>query len=152
MASAVLFERHPLERTVRWLDGLAPQVIAVKLDQVEGVEEDACVMPPVTDAIEARHAVVITGDRFSVDSAGARADEGLDDQRETTGQVVPGAAVEPDTVAVLAGDDAETVMLETREAMRPRNVVSPTWLACSTHAYVVMNFPSKSGGEEDEQL
>ena len=36
----------------------------------------------------------------------------LHDQREPVGQVVAGAAVEPDAVAVLAGDDAEAVVLD----------------------------------------
>ena len=29
---------------------------------------------------------------------------------------------------------------------------SRTWWACSTHAYVEMNFPSGSSGVEDEQV
>jgi hypothetical protein len=40
---------------------LTPQVVAVPLDQIEGVQEHAGVMPPVADAIEARHAIVIAG-------------------------------------------------------------------------------------------
>jgi hypothetical protein len=36
----------------------------------------------------------------------------LGDQREAVGQVVAGAAVEPDAVAVLARDDAEAVVLD----------------------------------------
>jgi hypothetical protein len=36
----------------------------------------------------------------------------LDDQREAVGQVVARSAVEPHAVAVLAGDDAETVVLD----------------------------------------
>jgi hypothetical protein len=94
------------------LQRVAAQVVAVKLDQVEGVEEDACVMPPVADAVEARHAVVVAGDSFVVDDAGARAQPRLDDQREAVGQVVARSAVEPHAVAVLAGDDAETVVLD----------------------------------------
>jgi hypothetical protein len=75
------------------LQRVAAQVVAVKLDQVEGVEEDACVMPPVADAVEARHAVVVAGDSFVVDDAGARAQPRLDDQREAVGQVVVRSAV-----------------------------------------------------------
>jgi hypothetical protein len=33
---------------------LTPQVITTQLDQIEGVEEDAGVVPPVADAVEAR--------------------------------------------------------------------------------------------------
>ena len=87
MTSAVLFERHPLERTVRWLDGLAPQVIALKLDQVEGVQEHPSIITPISDAIEVRHSLVITRNGLTVDDAGARAEAGqcFDDQREAPG-------------------------------------------------------------------
>jgi hypothetical protein len=33
-----------------------------------------------------------------------------------------------------------------------QHVVSPTWLARSTHAYVDVEFPSKSAGEKDEGI
>src|SRR5262249_11673919 len=52
---------------------IAPQVVAVQLDEVEGVEEYALVSALVTDEIERGHAVVIVGDSFAVDDAGARA-------------------------------------------------------------------------------
>src|SRR5437764_8694308 len=42
-------------------------------------------------------------------SAGGRAP---DDQREAVGQVVAGAAVEPHALAILARDDAETIVLD----------------------------------------
>jgi hypothetical protein len=45
----------------------------VQLDQVEGVEEDGAVMPPIPDAIEAWHALVIAAHGLAVDYAGARA-------------------------------------------------------------------------------
>ena len=38
--------------------------------------------------------------------------ERVDDQREPVGQVVAGAAVEANAVAVLAGDDAEAVVFD----------------------------------------
>jgi hypothetical protein len=41
-----------------------------QLDQVEGVQEHAGVIPPVTDAIKARHPVVVTGDGLPIDDAG----------------------------------------------------------------------------------
>ena len=64
-------------------------------------------------AWQAGHAVVIASDRFAVDDAGPRAEtsEGLDDKRESMGEVVAGAAVEPYVVAILSGDDAESVVL-----------------------------------------
>jgi hypothetical protein len=54
-------------------------------------------MSPIPDAVEAWHAVIVAGDRLAVDDAGARAqaNQRLDDQREAVGQVVAGAAIEP---------------------------------------------------------
>jgi hypothetical protein len=93
---------------------IAAQVVAVQFDQIEGVEEHAGVIAPVTDAVEGCHAVVIAGDRFAVDDAGPRAQprQGLDNERETVGQIIAGAAVEPHAVAILARNDAEAVVLD----------------------------------------
>jgi hypothetical protein len=57
---------------------------------------------------------VIASDSFTVDDAGARAQagQGLDDQRETIGEVIAGTAVEPHPPVVLAGNDAEAVVLD----------------------------------------
>ena len=65
-------------------------------------------------SFEARHAVVAAAHRLAVDDAGARAQagEGLDDQRKAMGQVVARAAVEPHAGTVLAGHDAEAVVLD----------------------------------------
>src|SRR5262249_32374067 len=64
-------------------------------------------------AWQAGHALVIASIRLDVDDAGPRAEtsEGLDDKRESMGEVVAGAAVEPYVVAILSGDDAESVVL-----------------------------------------
>src|SRR5262249_26462825 len=61
-----------------------------------------------------RPAVVIAGDGLAIDDAGARAQacQRLDDQREAVSEVVARTAVEPHLRAVLAGDDAEAVMLD----------------------------------------
>src|SRR6516225_7583069 len=75
---------------------ITPQVVAVQFDEVEGVEEYLVVSAVVPDEIERGNAVVIAGDSFAVDDAGARAQAGqrLDDQREATGEVVARTAVE----------------------------------------------------------
>jgi hypothetical protein len=52
---------------------IAPQIVAVQFDQVEGVEEYAVVSAVVSDQIERGNAVVIAGDRFAIYDAGARA-------------------------------------------------------------------------------
>src|SRR5262249_58868883 len=88
--------QHARKRGLADLKRIAPQVVAVQFDEVEGVEEYVLVGALMTDQIEQGNAVVIAGDSFSVD-AGARAQAGerINDQREATGEVVAGAAVEP---------------------------------------------------------
>ena len=78
------------ERGLANLKRITPQVVAVQLDQVEGVEEYLVVSALVTDEIERSDAVVITGNRLPVDDAGARAQASqcLDDQWEAMGGIV----------------------------------------------------------------
>jgi hypothetical protein len=57
------------ERGLADLKQITPQVIAVQLDQVEGVQEHVGVVLPVADALEARPAAVITAHRLAVDDA-----------------------------------------------------------------------------------
>ena len=42
----------------------------------------------------------------------AQASQRLDDQRETVGEVIAGPAVEPHPLTILAGNDAEAVLLD----------------------------------------
>ena len=55
------------ERGLADFKRIAPQVVAVQFDQVEGIEEDALVSAVVTDEIERGNAVVIACDSFAVD-------------------------------------------------------------------------------------
>jgi hypothetical protein len=48
---------------------IAAKVIAVQLDQVEGIEEDAVAMAPVAHSLEAGDAVCAADDRLAVDAA-----------------------------------------------------------------------------------
>jgi hypothetical protein len=111
------------------VDGAA--IIAVQLDQVEGIAEDVLVGALVTHEIERGHAVVIASDRFAVDNAGARAQAGqcLDDQREAMGEVVAGTAVEPHLCALLAGDNPKTVVLDLMQPLAARRNASLTMRA-----------------------
>ena len=61
------------ERGLADLKRITPQVVAIQLDQVEGVEEGAVVMAVVANEIERGNAVIIAGDSFTVDNTGARA-------------------------------------------------------------------------------
>ena len=101
---------------------ITPQVVAVQFDEVEGVKEYALVSAVVTDEVERGNAVVIAGDSFAVDNAGARAQAGqrLDDQREAAGEVIAGPAVELHLRASLAGNDAEAVMLDLMQPVAAR--------------------------------
>src|SRR4029450_5012200 len=58
---------------LRTSSGSRPHVVAIQLDQVEGVEEYALVSAVVTDEIERGDTVVIAGDRFAIDDAGGGA-------------------------------------------------------------------------------
>src|SRR5215510_9494768 len=70
------------------LKRVAPQVVTVQLDEVEGVEEYARVSALVPDEIERGHAIVIASDSLAIDDAGARAQacQRLDDHREAAGE------------------------------------------------------------------
>jgi hypothetical protein len=89
------------ERGFADLKRITPQVVPVQLNQVEGVDEGVTVMASVADAVERGNAVVVAGDDFPVDDAGARAQacQRLDDQREATGEVIARTAIEPHTRA-----------------------------------------------------
>jgi hypothetical protein len=69
-------------------------VIAVKLDQVEGIKEHMAVIAPVAQPAEYRHASIITGHTLAIDQArrslGARTIS-----RKAAGPVVPVAGEEP---------------------------------------------------------
>src|SRR5215510_14645137 len=104
------------------LKRIAPQVVAVQLDEVEGVEEYAVVSALVPDEIERGHAVVIAGNRVAIDDAGARAQacQRVYDQREAAGEVVARTAIEPHPLAVPAGNDAEAVVLDLVQPLAAR--------------------------------
>jgi len=101
-------------------------------NEVEGVEEDALVSALMTDEIERGNAVVIAGDSLAINSAGARtqACQRLSDQREATGEVIARAAVEPHPLAVLAGNDAEAVVLDLMQPLAAgRQLIGFGWKA-----------------------
>jgi hypothetical protein len=76
-----------LGQDVAHLERLAAQILAIELDQVEGVEEDARIVPPMPEQVKARPAVIAAGDRLTINDGRARAQagHGLDDQREAVG-------------------------------------------------------------------
>src|ERR1700730_1435428 len=93
---------------------IAAQIIAVEFDQVKGVEENAIIVVPVTDAVERRYPILAARDCLSVDDAGPGAQLGdpLDDERKSVGQVIAWPTVQLHPLAVLAGNDPEAVVLD----------------------------------------
>jgi hypothetical protein len=75
---------------------ITPQVLAVELDQVEGIEEHIGVMAPILNGIERRNAIITARHRLSIDDARPRVQLGqrLDNEREAVGQVIARPAVE----------------------------------------------------------
>lgn len=94
----------PQQRRQRGLarrERIAAEVVAVQIDQIERIEEHAAVVPPVTDAIERREAVVVTGDRLVIDDTRTRAQprQRFNDQREA----VAGPIIEPQGLLRIKG-------------------------------------------------
>ena len=83
-------EGQARERRLARREWVAPQVIATQFDEMEGVEEDARVVVPIPDAVEARDPGITARYRLAVDDAGARGQLGqrLDDQREAVCQIM----------------------------------------------------------------
>src|SRR5262249_41483796 len=61
------------ERGLATLERIAPQIVAVQFDQVEGVQERAVIMAAAANEIERGNAVVTAGNRLAINDAGARA-------------------------------------------------------------------------------
>jgi len=62
--------QYRCERGLADLKRITPQVVAVQLDEVEGVQEYVPVMLAVADALERCEPVVIARDGFAIDDAG----------------------------------------------------------------------------------
>src|SRR5262249_33742923 len=103
------FGQHASQRGLADFQRITPQVVAIELDQVEGVEEYAPVGVLVTDELERGHAVVIASPRFAIDDARARAQASqcLDDQRKAMREVVARPRIKPHALTILAGNDAK---------------------------------------------
>ena len=72
------FGQHAGERSFAHAERVAPQIIAVQLNQVEAVEKHGAIMAPIPDAVEAWHSAIVAGDGLAVDDAGARAEPSQD--------------------------------------------------------------------------
>jgi hypothetical protein len=68
--------QHARKRGFADLKRIAPQVVAVQLDEVEGIEKYAPISALVPDEIERGNAVLVASNRLAIDDAGARARAG----------------------------------------------------------------------------
>ena len=78
------------------------------------------------------NAVVIAGDSLAIDDAGARAQPGdrINDQREAASEIIARTAVEPHPLAILAGNDAEAVVLDLMQPLAAgRQLIGFGWEA-----------------------
>ena len=53
--------------SLSWRRTGAPQVAAIKFEQIEGVKEDAPVIAPVTQPVELRQAIIVASHGLTVD-------------------------------------------------------------------------------------
>ena len=97
-----------------FLDGSAPQVIAIKPDQIEGAKQGGVVVVPVAQEVEHREAALVDHDDLSVDEARPHRQvrNRFDDLRKAVGEVVAVPREQPDAAAVPPSQDAEPVVLD----------------------------------------
>jgi hypothetical protein len=102
------------QRGLADIERLSPEIVAVQFDQVESVQEHPAIVTPIPNAVEHREAVIVAAHRLAIEDTrpGTQVSQRLDNQLEAVGQVVAGAAVEPHLGAVLARDEAESVVLD----------------------------------------
>jgi hypothetical protein len=63
------FGQHTSKDGLAHFQRITPHVVAVQLNQVEGVEEGVTVMASVADTVERGNAVVVTHNRLPIDDA-----------------------------------------------------------------------------------
>src|SRR5262249_41432437 len=108
------FGEQPDQQHLAPLDALAPQVITIKLNEVEGVEEHAPVIAPVAQPAKHRQAIIVPSDRLAIDQTRVRLEgiRGGGDQREAPGPVVPVASEQAHARSVAAHQHSEAVVLD----------------------------------------
>src|SRR5215207_6869044 len=92
----------------------AAQVLSLKPEQVEGVEAGARLAVATEQPVEAGQAIEAVRDRFAVkhDAGGGEGAHGVGNRDEVTRPVTAVARPQVHPLAVLMGEDAETVVLE----------------------------------------
>ena len=94
--------------------GLAHGHIAVKFDQVEGVEEYAPVLTPVSQPVEHREPIVVASYGLAIDQARRSLERecGALDQGEAAGPIMPVAGGKPHAPRVAAHEHSEAVVFD----------------------------------------
>src|SRR5262249_8692030 len=112
---------QPDQQHLATLDGLAPQVITIKLNEIEGVEEYAPVIAPVAQPVKYRQAVVVASYGLAIDQArrSLERERGAHDQREASGPVVPVASEKPHALSVAAHQHPEAIEFDLVQPVRP---------------------------------
>ena len=78
----MLVELHPRQRSAQQagqrllahLERLAPQVVAVELQQIEGDENDVLVVATMPQHLKSRHPILVAAHRLAIDQAAAVGD------------------------------------------------------------------------------
>src|SRR5262249_41152168 len=97
----------------------AAPILAIELDQIEGIEKRALIAATIVEQVERWDAILVAYDGLAVDGAGRQPRHRFGDQRITLAQVVAGAVVEPHPAIVLAGNDPDPVVLHLMQPKRP---------------------------------
>ena len=102
------------QRRLAHLDRLPAQVVAVQLQQVEGVEERLRLVPAVAEQLEGGQPPLVAAHHLAVDQAGPHLEvvHGLDHQRVALRPVVAPAGDQPDAHGVAPGHQPEAVVLD----------------------------------------
>src|SRR3954453_5938194 len=98
-------ELHPRQRSAQQagqrllahLKRLSPQVIAIKLQEIEGNEEDLWVVTAMPQLVKARHPTLVAAHCLAVDQATARlqSPHSLKDERVAGGPIMTVAGQQP---------------------------------------------------------
>ncbi len=116
------------------LERLAPQVVAVELQEIEGDENDVLVVAAMPQHLKARHPVLIAAHRLAIDQAAARLQlvHGLDDERVAGRPVmpVPGQQPDADRHGIAPRHQPIAVVLDLMHPVRPdRRSLARGWQA-----------------------
>src|SRR5690348_1697698 len=110
----MLATQQRLQGALAGFNRLPPQVLAVEFEQIECAKDNISGVPLSADQIEHGKPLLVAGDGFAVDYAGARRQprDRRSDQGKAIGKIVAVAAEQSNAGAVAPRHDAEAVMLD----------------------------------------